>query len=68
MVVFWHVVGMSDFARRYTIEPQLFDADTSCAANLMIQAMSSFGAKGGIGDSSFKSEAAVGCVRDMTCG
>jgi hypothetical protein len=56
----WSRFGSMGVAGRYASDALTFDADTSRAANLMVQAMSAFGVKGGVDDSNFKSGAAFG--------
>ena len=50
----------SDFARPYDAESRTFDAASFQAANLMVQAMSTFGIMTGVDGGGFKNEAGLG--------
>jgi hypothetical protein len=56
----WSRLRSSSFGVQYDVEPFEIDPASWQAANLMVQAINSFGAKGGIDNSSFKSEAIFG--------
>jgi Ca2+-binding RTX toxin-like protein len=54
----WPHVGSAAFSQKENSEPISLDAESARAVNLLVQAMSSFGAKGGIDDMVFKRDVA----------
>ena len=56
----WSRFERPELAGPYSIQPMTHDVDAARAANLMVQAMSMFGAKGGIDDGTFNTEASFG--------